>query len=799
MLLHWPGPPCMACFGENGGGMGPSVVALDSLPAKRVEETGGKAANLGILLQAGLPVPPGFVVTTTAFFLALEQAHVRETIHQRFLACDVNDPVALRECAKWMREEVRNLSIPMLVQDEILSAYHHMGERLFVAVRSSAVGEDRAFASFAGMHETYTNVRGEKDLLRCIQDCWASAYSERVLAYRRAQNIADEPAIAVVVQEMVSADKSGVLFTVEPSSGDPARMVVEAALGLGEVIVGGQVKPDYYSLDKTSGALLEHRKGAQAYKIVRDEHGKEEHIQVSEFEAQKPVLENSDLLRLSEHAKKVEALFGCPQDIEWAVAGERLFIVQSRPVTTLPARAQNQHRTERSSPAHAFRARERTMATDIKGQGASPGKRQGRVRVLTSLQELPALQKGEILVAPMTAPDWVAAMQRATAIVTDAGGITCHAAIVSRELRIPCVVGTQNATTELHTGDWVEVDGGSGRVARMGAPAEESAFGEQWASHVPATPAPTADGAVGTGTRVMLNIAMPAQLESAARLPADGVGLLRAEFLYLDALEGRHPSEWLIAKKREELVERLYDAILPFAAAFHPRSVLYRTYDFRTNEFRNLKFGEKYEHHEGNPMLGYRGCFRYVQDPSLFLVELEALARLRGDFRNLHVMLPFVRTSWELKRCLEIIEDSPLARQRDLELWLMAEVPSVHYWLSTYQKLGVKGISIGSNDLTQLMLGVDRDSEICAELFDEEDDAVLDMVEMIVRRARDLGLKTSICGQAPSRSRRYIERLVQVGIDSISVSPDAFWPCVREIRAEEQSLLLRTCRQKGAP
>lgn len=785
---------------SEGGGMGPSVVPLDSLPAKRVEEAGGKAANLGVLLAAGLPVPAGFVVTTSAFFLALEHAHIRKPIQNRFLSFDVNDPSSLHESAQWMQEEVRKMSIPMLVQDAILTAYHHMGENVTVAVRSSAVSEDRASASFAGMHETYTNVSGEGDLLRRIQDCWASAYGQRVLAYRRAQKMDEEPAIAVVVQEMVAADRSGVLFTEDPASGNPERMVVEAALGLGEVIVGGQVKPDFYRLDKSNGDVIEHRQGAQAYKIVRGMDGKEQHVQVSDFEAQKPVLNREDLKRLTETGKKVEEIFGCPQDLEWAIEKERLFVVQSRPITTLGA-----HKNQKRAGVQAYPSPhgsvveigETTEMREVKGQGASPGRRRGQVRVLTALTDLPALQKGEVLVAPMTSPDWVAAMQRAAAIVTDAGGITCHAAIVSRELQIPCVVGTQNATSELHTGDWVWVDGTLGLVSRTDSPGADAREDESAAEVVTGALGMTPEWSAGTGTQVMLNVGMPTQLEAAAHLPADGVGLLRAEFLYLNALEGRHPAEWLANQRREALIERLQRSIRSFAAAFFPRPVLYRTYDFRSNEFRGLSFGEKYERHENNPMIGFRGYFRYVEDPSLFQAELEALARVRSDFRNLHVMLPFVRTAWELERCLKIIDDSPLVHPRGLELWLMAEVPSVYHWLPTYKELGVKGISIGSNDLTQLMLGVDRDSDACAELFDEEDEAVLQMVEMLVRRGKELGLRTSICGQAPSHSRRYLERLVRVGIDSISVSPDAYWRCVAALRAEEQRLILEKCRARS--
>jgi pyruvate,water dikinase len=561
------------------------------------------------------------------------------------------------------------------------------------------------------------------------------------------------------------------MFTRDPTSADPDRLVVESNFGLGESVVGGRGTPDRYVVRKSDGAVLERAIADKRAYWTRDRAtGVDRITELSPERRRESSLTDAELGQVVDLGRRIEALFGCAEDVEFAVENGRVFIVQARPMTATGKRA----------------ASATTMGEVlVRGLGASPGSASGAVRIVTSPARGSELRAGEVLVARVTTPDWVPFMRRASALVTDGGGMTSHAAIVARELGLPCVVGTGSATTLLQDGVFVTVDGREGVVRRraFAEPQKTTA-----APSLRASPSPTA-------TRLYVNLAEPSRAEEVAAMEVDGVGLLRAEFLLLEALGGVHPRLLIEREQGKGFVERVAEGTRRIARAFFPRPVIYRAMDFRTNEFRALEGGERFEPHEENPTIGYRGCFRYTREPDLFGLELEMVRTVRAELKNLHVMIPFVRTAWELERCLAQMNAAGLPLEPGFERWIMAEVPSVVHWMRAYARLGITGVSIGSNDLTQLVLGVDRDSAALAPFFDERDEAVLATIRQILRAAQRSGLATGICGQAPSVHPGYADRLVRLGIDGISVSPDAIDAARRNIASAEQRVMLSAARR----
>jgi pyruvate,water dikinase len=737
------------------------------------EEAGGKGANMGEMVSAGLPVPPGFVLLRDCFRGSMRAGGVEDdlnALHREALdaAADTSNLGDL--CAR-LQALVHKAGVAEDVRAAVISAYRSLGADTTVAVRSSATGEDGRDASFAGMNATFTNIQGEEALLDAVLRCWMSLFSPRVITYRASRNFTADPAMAVVVQRMINSEKAGVAFTADPSNGAQDRVVIEGAFGLGEVVVSGEVEPDTYIVAKENLEVLDVRLGHKAFKIIRGPSGDDTVVDLDDTLADARVLDEPELRRIAELAMAIEKHNGCPQDTEWAIEDGHTYLVQARPITTL------KHTAAPASEKHAVLAR---------GLAAAPGSATGKVRVLDSPAEGEELLEGEILVAQMTNPDWLPTIRRAAALVTDTGGMTCHAAIVARELGVPCIVGSRSGTRDLHDGVTVTVDGTHGRV--LAGRVDDTPAVTVTTQQPPAVAAPSEV----TGTKIYVNLAMPDHAEAVAAQDADGVGLLRAEFMLTEALTGRHPRDLIAHGEQNVLVEKMVASVGRIAAAFAPRPVVYRATDFRSNEFRGLVGGESYEPVEHNPMIGYRGCYRYVKEPDLFALELQALARVREQSPNLHLMIPFVRTRWELEECLALVDASPLGRQRGLHRWVMAEVPSVVHWLPEYIGMGVDGVSIGSNDLTQLVLGVDRDSDICAELFDESDAAVLDAIGQIVGTARKFGITSSLCGQAPSTKPAFAEHLVRMGITSVSVNPDAIAAARRTVAAAERRLMLES-------
>jgi pyruvate,water dikinase len=755
---------------------------------------GGKGANLGELTKAGLPVPPGYIITADAYFEYVKAASLEEVISNILEGLDFEDTKDLQDRAQKIREIIKATPLPTKLTKEIIESYHKLAkesktdvEELYVAVRSSATAEDLAGASFAGQQATYLNILGEEALLKAVLDCWASLFEARAIYYRNDQGFDQlEVGIAVPVQKMVNSDTAGVMFTIDPTNNDLNHVSIEAAYGLGEVVVLGAVTPDRYLVNKDKLEITAKDIYKQTWKLTRESGSgdtgdlsvlQEEGIPVPKELQEKQKISDKEIIELAKIALKIESHYGKPQDTEWAIENGVVYMVQSRPVTTLG---------EASDAAANDKSSEENSKRDviIKGAAASTGMASGPVKIIHSPKEIDQILEGDVLVTEMTTPDYVPAMKRASAIVTDAGGRTCHAAIVSRELGIPCVVGTGNATTSLKNGQVITVDGKNGVVydGKIEVPKAEVQS---------STNVTIESSAPVTATKIYVNLGEPELAEKVAAMNVDGVGLLRAEFIIMESI-GEHPKAMIKQGRQEEYVTKLAEGLETIARAFHPRNVIYRATDFKTNEYRGLKGGEEFEPEEDNPMIGYRGCFRYLKDPEEFHLELEAIKRVRANYNNLHLMIPFVRRTDEFTKVKKIVEDFGLSKQLDpdFKLWIMVEVPSAVIEIDKYCEMGIDGVSIGSNDLTQLTLGLDRDSSTVAELFDERYPAVQWMIKRTVEVCAQYGVTCSICGQAPSVYPEVAQKMVEYGATSISVSPDVIDSTRKLIAAVEEKIVL---------
>ncbi|MEM0100238.1 MAG: phosphoenolpyruvate synthase [Desulfurococcaceae archaeon] len=813
------------------------VLWLDEVRKEDVPLVGGKNANLGEMLAAGIPVPPGFAVTAYAFRYFLEKTGLGEKIYGMLKNLDVNNTKELEETTRKIREMILSQPMPPEVEEEIKKYYFELARKLNmdpstlrVAVRSSATAEDMPEASFAGQQDTYLNVYGADKVVEHVKRCWASLFTARATFYRVAQGIPHERSyMSVTVQKMVNSKAAGVMFTLHPVTGDEKVIVIEGSWGLGESVVGGKVTPDEFVVERGSFKIVEKRINNKTFMITFDpKYGRNVHLRWDDekktwiaeegIEVTAPLakiarpdgnaLTEDEVRRLAELAELIYKHYGRHMDIEWAIDLDipfphNVFIVQARPETVWSAKKEKE---AKKTEAVAVAAKKLVKLSEakvlVRGLPASPGVAAGVARVIFDPKSPEAMEfkQGDILITKMTDPDWVPLMKKAAAIVTDEGGMTSHAAIVSRELGIPCIVGTGNATKAVVSGTEITVDASRGIVYEgvvedLVKPKAEAA-----------APAPGVVAAVGispeqllplypvTATKIYMNLGEPDAIDKYKDLPFDGIGLMRIEFIFTDWI-GYHPMYLIDNGRQDFFVDKLAEGVAKVAQAIYPRPVVVRFSDFRTNEFRGLKGGEKYEPDERNPMIGWRGVSRYIHpkyEPG-FRLELKAIRKVREEFglSNVWVMLPFVRTTWEVKRLLKIMEEEGLRRSKDFKVWIMAEVPSVALLAEQFAEL-VDGFSIGSNDLTQLVLGADRDSNILAEMgyFDERDPAVLEAIRMIIRGAHKKGATVSICGQAPSVYPEIVEFLVREGIDSISVNPDAVIPTRRLVASVERKILL---------
>lgn len=725
--------------------------------------TGGKGANLVHLTLNEVPVPPGFVVGAESYTALVAVNGLAPLIAKETSTLSTKNNVLLKRRGQRLRDLITKAKMPPEMADAIKEAYKRLGEGP-VAVRSSATAEDLGEASFAGQQSTYLNVEGSDNVIKAVQACMASLWEDRAIYYRHQQGFDHlTVSLAVVVQKMIASEKSGVMFTVEPVTSDPTKIKIEAVYGLGEGIVSGEITPDAYLINKGDLEVVDVQTFDQSRMISRVEQSEHEHgntgwadVPVASVKHQK--LSAAEIEELAGIGRHIEDIYQGPQDIEWAYEGGKFYVTQARPVTTIREGGQSQSTTRE------------TANVLLKGSPASTGAGHGKVQVIRRKEELYTFKAGNVLVMEMTTPDCVPQMKMASAIVTERGGSTCHAAIVSRELGIPCAVGVVGAT-KLKDGHEVTVDGGEGVVydgkatTRLeAAERERTRFLER------------ASG-LSTKMKVLVNIAEPEIAELVAHRHVDGIGLCRLEFILVNRI-GIHPRWYLDMGNGEQFTQILANEISRFCQAFGPnRRVLVRASDLKTNEYRDLVHGDKFEPHEENPMIGYRGASRYYHEPELFALEARAYAQVAAKHPNFDLMIPFVREPYELEEVKVMLSEHGLVRGAEggipgFKLFMMAEVPSNVTQLERFIDVGIDGISIGGNDLTQTMLGVDRDSEMLAGTYNEMSPTLIEAYKKLILTARNHGLEVGFCGQAPSFYPELTKMLVAWGNTSVSVSPD---------------------------
>jgi len=744
---------------------------LEDVRADDIDNVGGKGASLGELTDAGLPVPPGFVVTAGTYRSFIEDANVDDELFDA-VEVDPEDSSALAEAEAAAKDIILNTELPEHIREDILSSYDALDDgHASVAVRSSATAEDLPDASFAGQQETFLNITRD-GLIDRVKRCWASLFTQRAIYYREEQGFDHRKVdIAVVVQKMVDAEKSGVMFTSHPSTG-AHEAIIEAAWGLGEAVVSGSVSPDNYHVDRDTNTVEEVSVADKKVMCVRDEEtGETVEREVPDEKREQRVLSDEEILALVKIGERVEDHYGEPQDVEWAMAGGDVYMLQSRPITTID---EDSEMTENGDD---------TGEELVHGLGASPGIASGPARVVTKLDQLDKVGEGDIIVTAMTTPDMVPAMKRAAGIVTDEGGMTSHAAIVSRELGCPAVVGATNATDVLHDDQIITLDGDRGTVSegRTESESERNPIEEA---------RPTTPVKPMTATEVKVNVSIPEAAERAAATGADGVGLLRTEHMILST--NKTPERYIDDHGEEAYVDELVSGVRTVAEEFYPRPVRVRTLDAPTDEFRQLEGGSD-EPHEHNPMLGYRGIRRSLDRPDVFKHELEAFKELfEMGYDNVEIMLPLVNDAGDVRQARELMREVGI--DTDKRTWgAMIETPAAALSVDELAAEGIDFASFGTNDLTQYTLAVDRNNGNVADRFDELHPAVLELIETAIEACREHDVATSICGQAGSKPDM-VDFLVETGISSISANIDAVRDVQHEVKRVEQRLILDSVR-----
>lgn len=722
-----------------------------------VNIVGGKGANLGEMYNLGIPVPNGFVVPVNVYFQFIKENNLQPKIADILKTTDVDQPDQLLYASKQIRSIIKKSPINHQTAVKIMSAYKKLSDfgglkDVPVAVRTSATAEDTADASFAGQGDTFLNVTGETNVLHRVRDCWSSLFTPRSIFYQVKKHYNHfKIGVAVPVQRLIQSDISGVMFTVNPVTNEKNQIIVEVIWGLGEYIVQGTVSPDQYIINKNDWTVISENHVEQKTELIRAEHETKE-VDVPKSKQNKIKITLTTAIKIAKIGQKLHQHYGKPQDIEFAIDNKgKLFIVQTRPITTVVS---NQKTLD-------IQTAKINQKPDLTGEQASPGTASGTVIIIKNPKEINRVKKGQILVTSMTTPDFVPAMKIVSGIITDKGGQTSHAAIVSRELGVPCVVGTKTATKFLNEGDIVTLNGTTGEI---------------WKGNLIDKNAPIIKkqpSTAKTATKIYVNLGEPDLAEMISKKNVDGIGLLRAEFMLANI--GIHPKRVIAEGKEKEYINKLAKEMVKFCKSFNPRPVIYRATDFKTNEYRSLKWGKLYEPEEPNPLMGFRGASRYISSPDVFYMELEAIKQVRTKYgyKNLWLMIPFVRTPQELADVKRIVTSAGLLRSPSFKFLMMAEIPSNVILLDKFIDVGIDGISIGSNDLTMLTLGLDRDNNEVAKSFNEMDPAVLWSLKRLVTKSKKRGITCSICGQAPSNYPELVEKLVKWGATSISVSPDA--------------------------